>query len=148
MRLIARRYWTELTRSAKSDAKEAERRGRLFHSAHTHQLASSNNRPLLSNGGDVSMVISNPSFLSPPSGLCFWVSPTIPISLIYTWTSAVVRYALSDPAAAPLLCCSWLSHHPPTTPTPLPTTAEVSGRRRDPGAVPSSLVRGDLGRLR
>lgn len=30
-----------------------------------------------------------------PSGLCSWVCPITLISLIYTWTSAAVRYALS-----------------------------------------------------
>lgn len=118
------------------------------------------NQPLLFNNTAVSMVISLiPCLLLSfffcagnlglcfPSGLCFWVCPTTLISVIYTWTSAAVRYAPLAPAAGTLGFSPDLSHHPPL-PSLSPSPAADSGRRRDTGAVSSGLVCGDLGRLR
>lgn len=87
-----------------------------------------------------------------PSGLCSWVCPITLISLIYTWTSAAVRYALALCAAPGTL--AHLLHRlmlvaAPSCPTPLCLPpVEVSRRRRDSGAVSSGFLRGDFRHLR
>lgn len=82
------------------------RRGRLFPSAHTHQLASSNKRPLLSNDADVSMVISNPSFLPISSFRALFLglsnNPHI-TDLHLDISSCEVRSVTSCSSSAPLL---------------------------------------------
>lgn len=165
--ITAFRAWvSELFRTAAASSR-ARTCTRTFPPAHscvrTHvcmyewQLPIPNNRPVPFSNADVSIVTSlilcgsffPESWLCFPSGLCFWVSPTTLILLIYTWTSAVVRYASSDPGASALFFPGLLLMAIPssTPPLTLPSTAEVDGGRRDTGAVSSSLVRGDLRRL-
>lgn len=89
-----------------------------------------------------------PSYLCFPSGRCSSVCPITLISLIYTWTSAAVRYALS--ACTQGVFTHHLHISPPvaipscSAPLCLPSTVEVSRCRGDSGAVSSSFMRGDF----
>lgn len=104
----------------------------------------------------VSLLLQTPELSFPihfclcfPSGPCSWVCPITLISLIYTWTSAAVRYALSVCTAVgiftPLLRRLTLVAIPScSTPLCLPRTVEVSRCRGDSGAVSSSVMCGDF----